>query len=837
MSECLRYISIENGKTQSQLFNKVNQIFYINEFDNKVILDPDRNILQKINKVMLIKDAGSVEYHNVRCNEESLIFTDTNEDIVQIRLLPLESDPVVDFLSNYINQLTFESLLGHYNGIRYWQEAFAGVGNTTIKASLGSNQIGDEREIELTQVEDVFYEVQETAEQSARNMLHAFPEWTVTQETSGEELAAILKEVEEYKNDIVFSWIYFRRWYRYFIQGVRVSDLMYGRLSLFSKDNRQSNLQILKSVFQIFNMRPYGGVDYFYTSCFFQADIFYKDSNSLYGSNKGFDNPDLRDVNGILSMGSIVEFLIRIFAGHDDYQGWFESLGFYTATSRFDTSLPLENKSLWQALRSGEQGIGQRFNPAFITALLAVKYKDGVIVANSPAEIILGNSTRLASGESRSPEELAQLYVDNALRPLQFYWDTGDEKVRENLKAWLIAPVTFTIDCGEIVGNNQRDFYDPENIFCYELMPAVSLESCSYMSWLGSNGTTLTVKNANPMVIMGLKSLVEEFTVSHELAHRYDAKFVSYDGGVRYSGEEMAPFFQNDTETIRLNNTYFSKSNYWNQRPPVSHEELVSYTSNYLDLIYIWNLEKAKAVFRLNPVEQRKHVYIGSFDTPSSSDVELFIHKENLQIPKEVSSYLKLADTTKLIARRITEEQLNTIALDPEAEDFIDKLVENHIIIPYSLRADEYVAADLSLNNSGVDVQRHAFFNIPYTGGDWASSITEPTVFGFSSYWCYETISQKGWAGMNGFRSKKHGTTDLAALQGTLGIDYAPEQYLIEKYKAAQEKLNSDSLLLYTKEELRKIINDNIDNDGERKTEFIATFIKNCNNLFDSIYK
>nr|WP_241390668.1 hypothetical protein [Serratia proteamaculans]ULG17714.1 hypothetical protein F28p_00044 [Serratia proteamaculans] len=810
--------------------SSIRHVFYQSKKTKKISTYLDKSSIDDIHQILVIFKNGDKQKHTLTKKNNDIFIAPSDNPLISFQRLPNEDDSATIALAEHLIDMSYDDLLLRYAGRRDYTQVFGDAGSDTTNVTLKGLQIGS-KFIDAIQLESIFDEIKQSPHFHARRMLHAFPEWTITPETTPEEENEILFDVAFHSREIIYSYIYFRKWYNYDIGGINVADLFYGKQSIFSKDDSSTDLQCLKNVFSNFDKRPWGP-DNVYTMSYFQAELIYHGVDSLYHNGKGFDHNGIKDADGTLSMGSIIEYLIRVFNDSEDYLGWFEGLGFVTATANFPERVNLNNRTLWEALRSAEKGVGNKVNVGFLTALCSLDNKQDIIISNSPADIIFGNAKKLFPWESRTPAQLANIYAEDATRALTFFWDVGNDTIKNQLIAWIASPVSFTFDTGELIDGNKKEFTDPDNTYTCGLMRAISLECSSRMTDPAINGVAMSPGGGlKPNIVLAQNSLGSEYTISHESMHRFDP-FVLAGSTSRYSLEQMAVLFQNDMDTIHINFYHNSLTKNWNGIPPQTPAEFGAYTRNYLDLIYIWNLEKAKAVFNLPVDQQIKYVYVGDFSR-TKTQVESII--ESYQRALNGPETLAVGELI-MTARKISIDELSAMDINPTSPDFIKKLFVNHIILPADTSRDEYVVTDQH-SYKAIPFNKDAFFNIPFTGGDWVGETTDNSITGFTFLWAFESIAARGWSGLQGFYSKAFGSTDLDALQGALGISISPDEYLMERYNFIDIKMNNDLLKFYNREKIHTLVTDNLDNDAGVKTEFIAHFVSNTNNLFGDIYK
>jgi hypothetical protein len=792
----------------------------------------DKGNIHEVDEVLVINLNGTQKRFPLETRGQDKWLPQFDFPFIVFNKLPNEYDSAVTALAENLKELSYDDLLARYAGRRNYTQVFNDSGAGGANVTLGALQIGN-KFIDAVQLEEVFEEAKRTAYESSRAMLHAFPEWTVTPDTSPEEESEILFDVAFHALDIIYAYIYFNKWYQFQIGTVLAADIFYGKQTMFTKKPSMTDLQCLRHIFSIFNLKPWGP-DHVYTMSYFQAHVLYFGTDCLRAQQQGFDLDALSDSQGALSMGTIIEYLIRTFEGDDNYLGWFNRLGFVSATAEFPARVPLRNRSMWDALRSAEEGVGNKTNVGFLTVLFSHENKQDIIIANSPAEIIFGNAKKLFEWENRTPAQLASVYAQDSVRGLTFLWDMGTEAMRSDLTAWVNSPVAFTFDTGELINRVNKDFNDPDNSFCHGLMRSMSLETSSWMTSPTENGVAVGIGGKlKALVVLIQNSLGSEYTISHEVIHRFD-NFIVFKNKFRYSKEQIATLFQNDNETIHINFYFDSTAKNWNALPPEHPEELASYTRNYLDLLYIWNLEKAKLVFRLPLEEQLKHVYIGEFSNVSV-EPSLLPNETECQLIDALAEKTRVSSLT-MTARRATQDELLRMSIDPDADDFMTHIFKQHIILPSNTTKDEYVIVNQGAYQ-GVAFHKDAYFNIPYTGGEWVGPTSDPTVLGFTYLWSFAAIAANGWVGLHDFHSDEHGRQDVDVLPQALSITVSPEDYLLACYHNVEQKMANNALKLYTRDEVRTLVENNLDADAPAKSAFIAHFMENTNTLFESIYR
>lgn len=683
-------------------------------------------------------------------------------------------------------------------------------------------QIGENRKIDVFQLDMKYQEIQANAAEVAAEIVNSFPE------------LADKDALEQKIAEIVFTYTNLHRWYDYQIGGMEVADVMFARQSLFSAKNDLSEYQHLLNYMEKLKATPWSdknpGTPYAYSQ--FIAFAPFEGEDSLKNEGKGFDNEELLAEDGKVYMSSFLEYLIRTFEGTEDYDAWFERQGFVTATSYLpdDIEASSTGKPLWQAMKSLEAKHGNQLSSAYITVLLSVSDRAKIIISNSANGLYFSNVDKQLVTTDETPEEQAQRYADNNNNMFKFILKTGTTEQKELLNTRLQEPTWYTFDAGEVESSfandsekllnghaeKQKDsnitsvtknVYDTDNVYLNQFIQAVSPKSGGYLTRADANGVLSSV-NGNTVIHLSLNSLNSEYTIAHEETHRMQSVL---NGKEKLRGSLEIPAVLSETNEYGLGmvslNYFYSNSAFsdWNTQIPDSEEDVKNYSKNMLDLIYAWNIEKAKQLFSKSIDEQTGKVYQGFYDT---SEPEMMV-------------------------KRVSKATLEDLAIDPDAADFIEKLVKNKIILPANTSKEQFTYESGS-PYSTIPVKTDAIFYLEQTGVDELAS-EENLLPGWAQSWALEFIGNKGMQGYVDFFTEKYGKSDGEVIQAVFGKSGA--DYLIDRYTDVANKVKSNQLKNYPEKDLAALVSDHLANDRNAKMDFIKQAIADNNNLFDSIYE
>lgn len=788
---------IKQDSIPEWLNKQIQAVFYQTD-DNQLLTYVDKESYDKITGIQIhFSDETFELFSFLTSNDESTrMIKDIPFPILQLECLPEGEDAATEMIKDRIQYTSYEQLLLPFG-------EHVTYDRLDSKFILGDKQVGNNRQIDTVQLEETFNDIKTQSSNVARRIAHMFPELvlveTDTEVLRNEKLATITENISE----LLLVYTFVNRWFDYSIGNVRIADVIFSKSSLFSKTQEKTEFERILDLMDVLKSESFvdqPGNPYLMTMNI--ESSFLHPTHGLRGRDLGYNSSKLADLKGNVSMGTMLEFLIRTFVHSNDYSKWFEEQGFVTATEFIDKSVEIEGirKNIWEAMRTIEDP-KSKISPSFLTILLSVKDRSAIIVSNGANTINFGHvNKQLPNAAGVSPKELASHYAKNNNRLMKFIWDMADEERKKLLQEDVSKGVGVTFDSGEIE-DGKKDIFNPENHYLHDFLLPVSPTAVS-RSTQAINGIVVQTKPKN-ILIMSMNNLYSEYTVSHEETHRHKELL---NGGVnqRTDIEDTATMAEADEyDEYRLNLNYYYQSMYedWNRRPPETQQELKNYAQGMLDLNMVWNIEKAKAIFSLPLTEQVGKVY-------------------------------QATDSIKGTFKKISLEELEQLRINVKDATFIQKLVDNNIMLP-SVPGDDTITYNLVNGNGKVPFKRDALFNIPYTTEkDNANSF-----YGWDQIWHFLAMEIAGMEGYIDFIDDEVGQKDDTAIKKILGTNSSPKEYWIEKYKKVEQNLVNRKFKLDTQSNLHELIVSSIGNDFEARMAFQKKYIQETDSLFTGIYQ
>lgn len=772
-------------------------LYYSNEGYHQIVRT---EMYDSIKELKIIYDDESSIIVPLQESDESKRIEGVNFPILEREKVGDESSESYQYLLKYFKEVHLDEILEVFGG----RQTYASLFPDYWDMSLGGLQIGDDREIDSAQLDENFDKLQGNPEETIANILYTFPELTETTNMTSEEKGNVLSFVQENKEELIFAYTYLKRWFNYEVGNVSINEIIYGNASAFNTDQGTSNLEALQNMIEIFKSKPY------FISSYYIDYIFFTSNSSLMRQGKGFDIDEIQDNNNMYTMGSLIEYFIRIYEGPDtDYNGWLKEQGFVIGEADIDERVGIENLYLptWEALRSFEYRIFNEYDDmeyrstsgAFLTILLSVPDRSGISISNGANGIAIGNTTLLRSDQNKSAEEYARQYAEDQTRFMEFLWDQSLTDNDRKLMMQKEANEGYRIryDAGERVeGKWEKDVYSTESTYLHYYLMAASPQCTSLITLDWVNG----IVDWNNTLVMVINPLSDEYTAAHEVTHVYQHILNSgYD--LRLDIETPAYIAQTDPERLTINYYFESEGDAWNKTVPRTEEELKSYAQGYLDAIYAWNIEKAKTIFSMDLDDQVGKVYQG-FNNSSAAT-----------------------------AKQLSKSEIEKMEIDVHADDFLEKLIEYNIVLPADTKKSEIP------EDSFLMIVQDAFFFIPYEEGERRSSRKLNGEDNGAEYiWMFEAMANRGMDGYVDFVTTKLARTDTEIIRTFSEDNLSPEEYLLNRYTEVEGKVNNNQLKLYTNEELSKLVSENIDNDKSAKINFVHDYMERTNNFFDDIY-
>lgn len=747
-----------------------------------IILENDEKITKPIEKD---------EYNN-------LLFSDNLNLLIPIENLFRNNENHINYLSDFIQETSMEDLVEPFGGMTNYEEIYG----EEYYSLLGA-QIGEQKKIDTFQLSDTYRDIQKNSLEVARNIIQSFPELA--------EVEISLELLKEKAGELIFSYTYFHRWYNFQVEDVWISDIFFSNQNLFSNKEDTSNYtKLLEYIDKLKskNLTSQGidGMPYAYS--YFLAFAPFEGTDSLRNEKKGFDRSEIAKEDGEVTMSSLLEYLIRTFTGSTNYDGWLKNQGFIISMQRLEGIT--RTNSAWQSLKSLENGHGTHLSSSYIPILLSVTDRSKIILSCGENSINFSNSSKLFDKTLLTPQQLADLYANRNNNMIKFIFDTGTEKQIDMLNEWLNGPVWYTFDMGEVETQweSLKDFFNPENIYINQFVLAANPRGANFMTMENVNGIAPGIGyGLRPAIYYSQNSILDEFSVAHEETHRMKSLLIEGEE-MRGNAESHAVVSEPDKyEEGGLNiNYYFNESDYstWNRVPPTSELELKTYAKSQLDLIYAWNIEKARQIFSESLEVQSQKVFAASYNS----------------------------EMTEYTITKLSEEELKKLAINPDQPDFLEKLIKYNIVLP----ADTSKESFSYFTDSGYSViplKKDAFFYMPYSGNGDGEKVTG-ILEGWTSLWLFEFMGETGMRGYADYLTANLGESDKEVILKQTGK--TPEEYLLSRYQEVDKKVKSNLLKDYSYEQFQNLVSENIENDTTARSEFFQERIAATNNLFSGIY-
>ncbi|WP_348921854.1 immunoglobulin-like domain-containing protein [Enterococcus rotai] len=697
---------------------------------------------------------------------------------------------LVEYVEAYLQAVSYDEIIKQYGGRLTMEQAYS-----SEQMRLRELQVGDNRSMDSLQLEETFLQVKGNAKEAAEKIVRPF-----------DENEAVEKTLKERLNEVVFYYVYTQRWFNYEIGETAVADVMFGQLDIFA-DHNETNFEMLVNILDTLSYDPWPNVPGKpMAMAYFMHHLFFE-SYGMQGTNKGFSREELKNEDGKYSMVSLIEFLIDTYGEGISYDQWLSELGFIMAEPSVSETVEMEqaNYSLWMLLKNAEFVHANSVTPAFATILFSVPEKEKILLTGSTNYVVVGNATKYDSVNPKDPQEVVNRYERTLSTIMQFFWENGTDEVKESLDKDKKASYVF--DAGEWEAGGLKDVHSTDSPYLHYLMQAASPSNTAVNITTTAHNATVAQNN----ILFSLGNMYNEYTFAHEVEHTIRPKI--YAGDTRMHSENSATLLEADclvkgnlTLNVAYNDTEYGV---WNQRATENPQELRNYADNILDLIFALNYVKAKEVFSLPLEEQVGHVQRMKY---SSGEV---------------------------VAEWLTLEELKELNLQPEDDQFIEKMIAHKLFLPSkydaSLSNDNapFVSGDYPAHVS-LGLRRDAYFYVPYTGDNLMTGYNANSAYGFNHYWWFESLSVDGWASVVTFNAARF-DNDLLALNA-VGIS-SPEQRTIDRYNNVKEKLANNQLALDTEEELRTLFQANLKNDGKMRDEIITKYQKNAEEImFHSIF-
>ncbi|MGX7274391.1 Ig-like domain-containing protein [Enterococcus haemoperoxidus] len=788
--------NFSSEKMPDWLNKQIQSVFYQTD-DNQLLTYVDKEIYNKISGIQIHFSDGSFEALPFLSTENEAIrmIEDIPFPILQLDYLPEVDDEATARIQDKIQATSYEQLL-----IPFGEHVTYDM--LDKKFILGDKQVGNNRQIDTVQLESTFNDIKAQSTNVARKIAHMFPELVLVRTDNEYFRKEKLDTITENISELLLVYTFINRWFDYSIGNVRIPDVIFSKSSLFSKTQEKTDFERILDLVHVLKSESF--VDQPGNPFLMTMNIessFLHPTHGLRGKDIGYNISELADSKGKVSIGTMLEFLIRTFVHSNDYSKWFEEQGFVTATEFIDKSVEIEGirKNIWEAMRTIEDP-KSKISPSFLTILLSVKDRSAIIVSNGANTITFGHVNKQLPNTARvSPKELASHYAKNNNRLMKFIWDMADEERKKLLQEDVSNGVGVTFDSGEIE-DGKKDVFNPENHYLHDFLLPVSPTVAS-RSTQAINGIVVQTKPKN-ILIMGMNNLYSEYTVSHEETHRHKELL---NGGVnqRTDIEDTATMAEADEyDEYRLNLNYYYQSMYedWNRRPPETQQELKNYAQGMLDLNMVWNIEKAKTFFSL-PLEE------------------------------QVGKIYKATDAIKGTFKKISLDELKQLQINVNDETFVQKLVDNNIMLP-SVPGDDTITYNLVNGNGKVPFKRDALFNIPYT----TEKDSVNSFYGWDQIWHFLAMETAGMEGYIDFINDEVGQKDDSAIKKILRTSSSPKEYWIEKYKKVEQNLVNRKFKLDTQSNLHELIVSSMGNDFDARMAFQKKYIQETDSLFTGIY-